>query len=391
MKKKKVYELKIDLEDEISGIDSISIVEDAAIEVDFLAFNKQHKCEHFDDLKYVQMFDGIGESEQSLFDDGWVIDSIEEVKLEEFGLAPTNPNVVSVDDEDFYRVRYKYDVNPNINQNPIIPTTREYCRTLINKNFVFTREELMSLPPNNDPEDGGNGRNPMYYRAGWNCRHWWYKIKYKKEGKIINKASVNINKETDVAGRAVETNPNWHQPSTITSTTANNPSSSTIKNLGLSKVGFATESEEKRIIVSPAMIPDLEIYRRDMSGNEYYVYFSKETIAEIAEKYMKNGYNVANDVDHDGKRKNNIYILESWIKESDIDKSNVYSEFKDLPIGTWFVKMKINDDETWNRIKNGELRGVSVSGYFSEELVQMKLEEQFIEELAKILNMKRGN
>jgi len=390
--KRKIYELKIDLEDEISGLDSVSLVSDPAIEIEWLMFNKEHN--HFDsekDLKYAQMFDGIGESEQSLFDDGWVIDSVEELKLEEFGLAPTNPNVNSIDDEDYYKVRYKYDLNSNIHQSPIIPTTREYCRTLINKNFVFTREELMSLPPNNDTEDGGFGGNAMTYRGNWNCRHVWMKIKYKKDGKIVNKASVNINKEKDVDGRAIETKPNWHQPDLITNKTKNavangTAAPSTARNLGLSTIKFQIENDEKRIVTGPSLIPNLEIYRKDKFGNDYWVYFSKETIRDIVTKYMKNGFNTRNDVQHDGKLNNKLILIESWIIDDSVyDKAYKFKEFKDVPVGSWMTSIKVLDDDIWQQVKKGELRGFSVSGYFSEEIVKMENEESFLIELANLL------
>jgi hypothetical protein len=29
----------------------------------------------------------------------------------------------------------------------------------------------------------------------------------------------------------------------------------------------------------------------------------------------------------------------------------------------WFIKMKINDDATWERVKSGELKAFSVGGY----------------------------
>jgi hypothetical protein len=55
--------------------------------------------------------------------------------------------------------------------------------------------------------------------------------------------------------------------------------------------------------------------------------------------------------------------LESWIvQNSELDKSRVYGF--DLPVGTWMVMYRINDDETWEKIKSGELKGFSVEGHF---------------------------
>ena len=46
--------------------------------------------------------------------------------------------------------------------------------------------------------------------------------------------------------------------------------------------------------------------------------------------------------------------------------------------------MKVRNDEVWNKVKNGELRGFSVSGYF-EEIEEFAREQKFLQEVAKIL------
>ncbi len=45
--------------------------------------------------------------------------------------------------------------------------------------------------------------------------------------------------------------------------------------------------------------------------------------------------------------------------------SQIFYGFE-LPVGTWFSTFRVNDDETWNRIKKGELKGFSVEGSFIE-------------------------
>ena len=60
------------------------------------------------------------------------------------------------------------------------------------------------------------------------------------------------------------------------------------------------------------------------------------------------------------------YVFESWIVEDPkTDKANTVYGY-DVPKGTWMVKMKVEDKETWKRIKNGELKGFSVEGSFSD-------------------------
>ena len=67
-----------------------------------------------------------------------------------------------------------------------------------------------------------------------------------------------------------------------------------------------------------------------------------------------------------------------------MDKSKLYGY--DLPDGTWFVKMKINNDELWNRIKDGELRGLSIEGYFTDKMEAMSEKTPTNEEILEALN-----
>lgn len=150
----------------------------------------------------------------------------------------------------------------------------------------------------------------------------------------------------------------------------------------MSKQYFAQDNE-KQMVLGPAMIPNQKIFRKDSKGNPYYVYFTSETIKMIAQKYMKNKYTDNNDQMHDGEAVKDVYVVESWIKESENDKSTDYG-FSELPVGTWFVSMKINNPEIWNKVKDHQLNGFSVSGFF-EEVASFKKEEIFLEKVAEIL------
>jgi hypothetical protein len=150
----------------------------------------------------------------------------------------------------------------------------------------------------------------------------------------------------------------------------------------MSKQRFQTD-EEKRVVVGPAMVPDLKIFRRDKEGNPYYVFFTSETIKLIAEKYMRNKYIDNNDTEHNGKAAEDVYVVESWIKEDENDKSNKYG-YQDLPVGTWFVSMKVKNDDVWERVKKKELNGFSVSGFF-EEIESFYKEQEFLKQLSEIL------
>ena len=135
-------------------------------------------------------------------------------------------------------------------------------------------------------------------------------------------------------------------------------------NLTLAKV-----DEEKRMLVSPALIPNKQIYRYDANtDSDYYVYFSKETVAQAAALYLKHNNHHKATYQHED-RVSGVLTIESWIKEGEQDKSNLYGF--DLPVGTWFVKMKIENDELWQEIKSGTLRGLSIEGYFVDKMEKM--------------------
>lgn len=150
----------------------------------------------------------------------------------------------------------------------------------------------------------------------------------------------------------------------------------------MQKQHFAAD-EEQHIVLGPAMIPNEHIFRKDANGNPYYVFFSPDTIKMIADKYMKNKYTDNNDLMHDGKAVPDVYVTQSWIKESQNDKSTDYG-FGNLPVGTWFVSMKVNNPEVWSQVKEGKLNGFSVSGYF-EEVAQFTKEEMFLYKVAELL------
>ena len=132
---------------------------------------------------------------------------------------------------------------------------------------------------------------------------------------------------------------------------------------------FAKVDEEKRELIAPALIPNKQIYRYDANtDSDYYVYFSKDTVKKAAYSYLKHNNHHKATYQHE-QRVAGVLTVESWIKEGDQDKSKLYGF--DLGNGTWFVKMKIENDDLWNKIKEGELKGLSIEGYFVDKLEKM--------------------
>ena len=147
---------------------------------------------------------------------------------------------------------------------------------------------------------------------------------------------------------------------------------------------FAKVDEEKRMLVSPALIPNKQIFRYDPNtDSEYYVYFSPETVRKASELYLKHNNHHKATYEHKD-RVSGVLTVESWIKEGDNDKSKMYGY--DLPNGTWFVKMKITNDDVWQEIKSGNLRGLSIEGYFTNKFEEMQKQQPTPEQILSALN-----
>ena len=147
---------------------------------------------------------------------------------------------------------------------------------------------------------------------------------------------------------------------------------------------FAKVDKEKRMLVSPALIPNKQIFRYDPNtDSEYYVYFSKETVRKASELYLKHNNHHKATYEHQD-RVSGVLTVESWIKEGEMDKSKMFGY--DLPNGTWFVKMRIDNDELWSKIKDGELKGLSIEGYFTNKFEAMQQKQATTEEILSALN-----
>ena len=115
--------------------------------------------------------------------------------------------------------------------------------------------------------------------------------------------------------------------------------------------------EKKKEVVGPIMIPNKEILRFSPDMGYYYVRFTEETIQQIMYKYSKEGLFNAFGINHSYDT-DEVVMLEVWTKESDNDKSVDYGY--NLPNGTVFVKAKIESDELFTAIENGEINGFSI-------------------------------
>ena len=155
------------------------------------------------------------------------------------------------------------------------------------------------------------------------------------------------------------------------------------------EIKFAQVDAEKRILMGPVLIPDKPIYRKQvMNGEmqEFYVYFSKNTVSRASQMFLMKGNQGKATLEHDMALQG-ICMVESWIKEDmEKDKSAIYGMTD--PIGTWMGCLKVTNDEIWNDyVKTGRVKGFSIEGYFADRSMPLSKVETDDEKLAKVIDI----
>jgi len=315
----------------------------------------------------------VGRTEDDLIDEGYdfnnaiVVDekdshiahafvaSVNEIKSE----GSIRPVADKPSNEDYgqWAVLYRYmryNGKPEVGNN-----SRKFCQNVIQANRYYRKEDINQLTLKGANEGFGLNGQKFYdifkFKGGKNCQHFWQEVLVPrfKEDKDRKRPSA-------VSDR-------------ITEATSLNPD--TLSNLYREgRLAFSQdEMDEKQLVATPIMIPNKLIPRRDESGDKYHVFFSDETIKDIAYKFAQ--AKLVDNINHEhdmNSMVDDIYLAESWIvEEPSNDKSNTYGY--NLPKGTWFGLFKIDNDDYWNDyIKNGKVKGVSVEGFFVNKLSALK-------------------
>ena len=158
---------------------------------------------------------------------------------------------------------------------------------------------------------------------------------------------------------------------------------------------LAEVDKEKRILMGAALIPNKPIYRRN-EDNEYYIYFSRDTVRKASELFFINGNQNKSTLEHQMPL-TGLSVVESWIVEDkEKDKTKHYD--MEVPIGTWMVSMKVLNDDVWNNyVKTGKVKGFSIEGYFADKAERSKdktikddLEEEAQELVEELRQMLKG-
>ena len=156
--------------------------------------------------------------------------------------------------------------------------------------------------------------------------------------------------------------------------------------LKVHKMQMAEINAEKRILMGPALIPNKKIYRRSEEGDEYYIFFSEDTVRKASQLFLSKGNQNNSTLEHQYQLKG-MSVVESWIVEDEKkDKSALYE--LNMPKGTWMVSVKVNNEEVWEEfVKTGKVKGFSIEGYFSDSTDRPKeqVEEDLCEDCFKEL------
>ena len=151
------------------------------------------------------------------------------------------------------------------------------------------------------------------------------------------------------------------------------------------EIKLAEVDKEKRILMGPALIPNKTIFRKK-EDDEYYIYFSKDTVRKASELFLTRGNQNKSTLEHSFELQG-LSVVESWIVESDEDKSKAYGF--DVPEGTWMVSMKVYNDEVWqDYVKEGKVKGFSIEGYFADKVNMSAESEEEMEAQIKLDSIK---
>ena len=151
---------------------------------------------------------------------------------------------------------------------------------------------------------------------------------------------------------------------------------------------FYFKDDSKRIITGIAMRADYPIYR-NQDGQEFYVQFSKDTIDKMMQKFMKEQRLFDISLDHNQDVRD-CYLIESFIINK--ERGLCPNEFSDVENGSWIISVKIENQDVWDKICSGEVKGFSIetemiANAFSNQKQKAKELGISVDELTKLFSI----
>ena len=193
----KVFELKIDEEDDMSGIQYISIVKDPATQISWEVFNNQEEvsCSHKDDLtdEALALIDNYG---MEVSDEAFLnaeIKDIDELVVENFAVPSINPDprAQSIWDDNSNNAsvitRYIYTIDTGVGA-PLMRTSRQLCRKMLLAQRVWSKDDMAAFSLQLSSQGDTFKLVPraktapnvdfFQYKSGNRCRHRWQQIDF---------------------------------------------------------------------------------------------------------------------------------------------------------------------------------------------------------------------
>ena len=258
---------------------------------------------------------------------------------------------------------------------------RDFCTSIENR--YFRRLEIDLLRDTNT--EFGHERQPYskwLYKGGPNCVHAWHK--YLVQGQ--NFADQGMAPGTPGIPPKQLPNSGYYSPETKRKSEV----AYIISQQGMSKMGFKSD-DEKRMVYSPLMIPNILIPRLDDNNEKYFVRFTPEVIEKIQQLYMIEKRLDKTNYEHTENKMESVVMVESWIVSGESDKAYELGFSKDnVPMGTWMAGFKVLDTEEgdyiWNEfIKKGKVKGFSVEGNFIMNFSRQENDEYLLQEIINII------
>ena len=127
------------------------------------------------------------------------------------------------------------------------------------------------------------------------------------------------------------------------------------------------QDDEKQVIYSVAMRPNMLIPRKDINGEPAMVFYTEETVADLQQNFFKNNSHNGATINHDKIIRNDMYAFESWIvQDPEKDKATLLGMAVEK--GDWVLGQKVDNKEVWADIKAGKLTGFSIEAYLEPVL-----------------------
>lgn len=154
-----------------------------------------------------------------------------------------------------------------------------------------------------------------------------------------------------------------------------------------SKIELKTLDEEQRIIVGLVLEPDKKVYR-NQGGEEFEMFFSKETVKDLMYNFAKQGYQTNSSIEHSGQRIEGVSFTEMWLVR-DEKMDTAISLGLSPKEGSWMAVSKIDSDDVWNDyVKTGKVKGYSIDAFVELQEVKLnkdkQMEKTILEEIKDI-------